>query len=148
LAEFTIRPAIREDLPAIRLLIHSVRINPTGLSWRHFLLAVTLQGNLLGCGQIKPHADGSRELASIAVQAQARSKGVARAVIEALLALETGRPLYLMCRARLKLFYNNFNFHVLELEEMPPYFNRISRAERIINSRAHLEDRLIVMRLD
>ena len=67
LAEFTVRPATREDFPAIRSLIHTVRINPTGLGWRRFLVAVTPQGRLLGCGQIKLHADGSREMASIAV---------------------------------------------------------------------------------
>ena len=111
-------------------------------------MAVAPQGNLLGCGQIKPHADGSREMASIAVQEQARNQGVARAVIEALLALEPERPLYLMCRARLKLFYVKFRFHSIELEEMPPFFRRISRAERIFNSKAQLDDRLLVMSLD
>jgi len=148
LAEFTVRPASREDFPTIRSLIHAVQINPIGLDWRRFLVAVAPQGNLLGCGQIKPHADGSREMASIAVQEQARNQGVARAVIEALLALEPERPLYLMCRARLKLFYVKFRFHSIELEEMPPFFRRISRAERIFNSKAQLDDRLLVMSLD
>jgi len=147
LVEFTVRPAAREDAPAIRSLIHAVQINPTGLDWRRFLVAVTPQGNLLGCGQIKLHSDGSRELASIAVQRQARGQGVARAVIEALLDLDPQRPLYLMCRARLKSLYVIFGFHVIGLEEMPPHFQRISRAERIFNSKAQPENRLTVMRL-
>jgi GNAT superfamily N-acetyltransferase len=87
-------------------------------------------------------------MASIAVQEQVRGQGVARAVIEALLTLEPERPLYLMCRARLKLFYVKFRFHSIGLEEMPPYFRRISRAERIFNSKAQLDDRLLVMSLD
>jgi N-acetylglutamate synthase-like GNAT family acetyltransferase len=148
MAEFTVRPATREDFPAIRSLIHTVQINPTGLNWNRFLVAVTPQGNLLGCGQIKPHVDGSREMASIAVQEQARGQGVARVVIEALLTLEPERPLYLMCRARLKSLYNKFGFHTIGLEEMPPYFRRIGLVERIINSKAQLDDRLLVMRLD
>ncbi len=147
MAEFTVRPAAREDAPAIRSLIHAVQINPTGLSWRRFLAAVTPQGELLGCGQIRLHSDGSRELASIAVREQARGQGVARAVIEALLAHEPERPLYLMCRARLKSLYVKFGFHTIGLEEMPPYFQRISRAERIFNSNAQPDDRLTVMRL-
>jgi N-acetylglutamate synthase-like GNAT family acetyltransferase len=148
MAEFTVRLAIREDFPTIRSLIHTVQINPTGLDWNRFLVAVTPQGNLLGCGQIKPHADGSREMASIAVQEQARGQGVARAVIEALLKLERERPLYLMCRARLKLLYVKFGFHAIELKEMPLYFRRIGRVERIINSKAQPDDRLLVMRLE
>lgn len=148
LVEFSVRPAIREDFAAIRSLIHTVQINPIGLDWCRFLVAVTGQGNLLGCGQIKPHADGSREMASIAVQEQARGQGVARAVIEALLALKPERHIYLMCRARLKPLYVKFGFHAIGLEEMPPYFRRISLAERIINSKAQPKDRLLVMFLD
>jgi len=148
LAEFTVRPALREDFPAIRSLIHTVQINPTGLDWRRFLVAMTTQGDLLGCGQIKPHTDGSREMASIAVKEQARGQDVARKVIEALLALGPERPLYLMCRARLKPLYTKFGFHAIGLEEMPLYFRRISRAERIFNSKAQPDERLLVMRLD
>ena len=148
MARFTIRPAKREDAPRIRALIHAVQINPTGLSWRRFLVAVTGQDNLLGCGQIKPHNDGSRELASIAVREDVRGQGVARAVIEALLAEEPERPLYLMCRAQLNPFYIRFGFQVIEPEEMPAYFKQISRAERIFNSTAHPDHRLTVMRLD
>ena len=132
----------------IRSLIHKVQINPTGLDWRRFHVAATTEGSMLGCGQIKLHGEGSREMASIAVREQARGQGVARAVIEALLALESERPLYLMCRTRLKPLYVKFGFHPIGLEEMPLYFRRISRAERIFNSRGQPEDRLLVMRLD
>jgi len=111
-------------------------------------VAVALEGNLLGCGQIKPHADGSRELASIAVQEQVRGQGVARAVIEALFDLVPERPLYLMCRTRLRSFYVKWGFHAIVKEEMPPYFRNISRIERIFNSKGQPEDRLLVMRLD
>jgi N-acetylglutamate synthase-like GNAT family acetyltransferase len=145
--DFVIRSATRQDFPAIRALIHAVSINPTGLDWRHFLVAVTPDNTLLGCGQIKPHFDGSCELASIAVQERARGQGVARAVIQELLAHDTTRPLYLMCRARLEPLYVKFGFHAIGLEDMPVYFQRISRAERIFNSNAHPEDRLMIMQI-
>lgn len=147
MAEFTIRPAKQDDFAAIRALIHAVRINPTGLDWRRFLVAVTLKNELLGCGQIKPHGDGSCELASIAVKEQSRGQGVARAIIEELLVREPSRPVYLMCRARLELLYVKFGFCAISVGEMPPYFQRISRVERVFNSKAPPEDRLLVMRL-
>jgi N-acetylglutamate synthase-like GNAT family acetyltransferase len=148
LADFAIRPATREDYPAIRALIHAVHINPMGLDWRRFLVAVTPENELLGCGQVKLHSDGSREIASIAVHEQARGQGVARAIIEKLLVGEPTRPVYLMCRARLGALYAKFGFHTIGLDEMSPYFQRISRAERIFNANARPEDRLLVMRLD
>jgi amino-acid N-acetyltransferase len=148
LAEFSVRAAKREDFPAIRSLIHTVQINPIGLDWRRFLVVVTPKGNLLGCGQIKRHTDGSRELASIAVQEQERGQGLARVIISALLTLEQERPIFLMCRARLQLLYVKFGFHPIKPEDMPPFFRRISHLERIINSKSQPEDRLLVMRLD
>lgn len=147
MVDFKVREATRRDSPAIRGLIHDVHINPTGLDWRHFLVAVTPDNTLLGCGQIKPHFDGSRELASIAVRELARGQGIARAIIEALLSRETDRPLFLMCRSRLEPLYYKFGFRPIGLNEMPPYFQRIKRAERIFNSMAQAEDRLSVMRL-
>jgi len=148
LAEFIIRPAVRDDFPAIRSLINTVHINPTGLDWRRFHVAISSQKELLGCGQIKPHDDGSRELASIAVDERARGKGIAREIIMGLLARDTTRPIYLMCRARLELFYTKFEFHIVTMKEMPPYFRHISRIVHLINRDAATEDRLIVMRLD
>jgi N-acetylglutamate synthase-like GNAT family acetyltransferase len=147
MVDFVVRPATRQDLSEIRALIHAVSINPTGLAWRRFLVAVLPNNTLLGCGQIKPHFGGSLELASIAVQERARGQGVARAIIQELLEHEKTRPLYLMCRARLELLYVKFGFHAIGPEDMPVYFQRISRAERIFNSKARAEDRLMIMRL-
>lgn len=147
MVDFVIRPATRQDFSEIRALIHAVSINPTGLDWRRFLVAMTPDNTFLGCGQIKPHSDGSLELASIAVHESARGQGVARAIIQALLERETTRPLYLMCRARLEPLYIKFGFHAIGPEDMPVYFKRISRAERIFNANARAEDRLKIMRI-
>ncbi len=146
--KLSIRPARAEDSPHIRALIRIVRINPTGLDWRRFLVALDPRGALIGCGQIKPHGDGSRELASIAVREEDRGRGVARALIEALLEQEQQRPLFLMCRARLSGLYARFGFAAVTLAEMPTYFRGISRIEHLLNSKAAPEDRLMVMRLD
>jgi N-acetylglutamate synthase-like GNAT family acetyltransferase len=147
LADLVFRPAKKEDFPAIRALIHAVGINPTGLDWRRFLIAVTGTGELTGCAQIKPHADGSRELASLAVREQDRGQGVARALIERLLEGQP-RPVYLMCRARLGSFYNRFGFRSLAENEMTTYFQRINRLAHLFFHNGASEDGLLVMRLD
>lgn len=148
LVEFSIRPATSADSIAIRRLIHAVHINPTGLDWHRFLVAVSPADELLGCGQIKPHGDGSLELASIAVQEWARGRGIARALIHELLAGEPLRPVYLMCRAALEPLYMKFGFHSIGTAAMPRYFRMISRAERIFSRSAEPQDRLRVMRLN
>jgi len=120
----TLRAAQAGDNRAIRALIHRVQINPMGLDWRHFLLAVDEAGRLVGCGQIKLHRDGSRELASIAVIPEYRGRGVARAIIERLLS-ENELPLYLTCNCRLASLYRKFGFETLSPEDMPLYFRRV-----------------------
>ena len=82
---FTLRPATLDDASAIRNIISQVRINPLALDWHRFVLAIDTYGLVVGCGQVKPHSDGSLELASIAVLPDWRSKGVARRIIEYLL---------------------------------------------------------------
>jgi N-acetylglutamate synthase-like GNAT family acetyltransferase len=84
---FSLRPATEADFPAIRELIHVANINPTGLDWRRFVLAVTPDGAIIGCGQVKPHHDGSQELASIAVLPERRRQGIAKAIITLLLTI-------------------------------------------------------------
>ncbi len=115
------------------------------LHWEHFILAVDGQGRIIGCGQIKPHRDGSRELASIAVEPCCRGWGVARAVIERLMAGQEP-PLYLTCRSSLTPLYQKFGFRVVEaIREMPPYFRRIVRIFRIMMRLSRMQDSLAVM---
>jgi hypothetical protein len=45
-----LRPATRADAGVIRSLIHTVGINPIGLNWRRFILAVDERDVMLGCG--------------------------------------------------------------------------------------------------
>jgi predicted N-acetyltransferase YhbS len=105
-------------------LIWRVGINPFGLNWRRFLVAVDGEDRVIGSGQIKPHGDGPRELASIAVQPEWQGQGIGREIIERLLS-ENPLPLYLTCRPRMAPYYERFGFRVLSPEEMPSYFRRI-----------------------
>lgn len=124
MTDLTLRPALETDAPSIRDLIHHVGINPLDLDWRHFVVAENADGSFIGCAQLKPHRDGSLELASLAVEDEYHRQGVARALIEHLLA-HSPRPLYLMCRPVLVPFYEKFGFRVCGTETMPPYFRRI-----------------------
>ena len=91
------------------------------------MVAVDTSGALIGCGQVKPHRDGSRELASIAVKKEWRGQGIARAIIEQLIASNPG-PLWLTCASRLTPLYARFGFReVTTPDDMPPYFRRASR---------------------
>ncbi len=142
---FSLRPATALDARDIRNIIHQVNINPTGLSWRRFTLAMDEQDQLIGCGQVKEHKDGSPELASIAVLPEWRGKGVARRIIEHLLEQHPGR-LYLTCRAPLVGLYQRFGFEVIEYEEMPAYFQRIKKLVEVYSRLSHQPSQLRVMR--
>jgi amino-acid N-acetyltransferase len=148
LDNFLIRPAKKEEFQAIRDLIFTVQINPTGLAWQRFLVATTASGELVGCGQVKPHRDGSQEVASIAVRPEFRGRGAARAILEALLAKEPHRPLYLMCRSQLEPLYNKFGFRAVSTDQMTPYFRRIYRLVGMFSAGRSSDDRLSIMRLD
>jgi N-acetylglutamate synthase-like GNAT family acetyltransferase len=115
------------------------------LSWQRFILAVDRNGQIIGTGQVKPHADGSLELASIAVLPDWRGRGIARLIIEHLLQQYPGR-LYLTCRAQLGPLYQKFGFQEINSSQMPPYFKRISRLVYHFNRLFHQPDHLLVMR--
>lgn len=114
------------------------------LDWRHFLVAEDETGSIIGVGQIKPHGDGSRELASIAVKPEYRGMGIGGAIIRQLLA-ENALPLYLTCRASLEPFYQRFGFRTIGIEEMTPYFKRIYRMFALIKRLVPLKEDLRVM---
>jgi N-acetylglutamate synthase-like GNAT family acetyltransferase len=146
MANTLLRPAVGSDALKIRDLIHRVGINPMDLNWKHFIVAETPEGGFVGCAQLKPHKDKSLELASVAVEESFRGQGVAHALIEHLLA-QSPRPVYLMCRPALGLFYEQFGFRVIGLNEMPPYFQRILRLLRVLVFLPGRE-RPLIMRLD
>lgn len=122
-----LRSAAAEDQAAIVSLVRAAQINPMDLKWRHFVVAVDeASGSIVSIGQIKPHGDGSRELASIATVPAYQHQGIARRVIEHLLARNPGE-LYLTCLATMEGFYAPFGFRAVGQREMSPYFRRLTR---------------------
>lgn len=120
-------------------------INPTGLDWQRFVVAVTPDEEVIACGQVKPHRDGSRELASIVVAPEWRGRGVARATIELLLDENPGE-LHLMCRSGLQGLYEKFGFRAKQAEEMPRYFRKVSRLAGILEALRKEGEGLVVMK--
>ncbi len=145
--DYNLRSATEADARAIRALIHQVGINPTGLDWRRFIIAVGSDDRLIGGGQIKPHGRDVLELASIAVQPEHQGRGIATAIIKHLLA-SSPRPLYLMCRSSMSGLYARFGFRVLSYEEMPRYFQRMSKLAGLADVLIQSGDTLNVMKLE
>jgi N-acetylglutamate synthase-like GNAT family acetyltransferase len=146
MTNFILRPAQESEFGAIKDLIHLTGINPMGLDWKRFIVAVDDQGRVLGIGQLKPHGPDILELASIAVYPDYRNKGIARAIIEYLLQ-DSPRPLYLTCISTLEPLYQKFGFRTISHGEMPRYFQRISKLANVIFTFASRDDRLLVMKL-
>jgi len=143
---FTLRPARFRDIQSIRRLIWRVRINIFGLDWRRFVVVETAGGDFVGCGQLKPHGDGSVELASIAVVERFRGQGAARLVIDHLIAARK-QPLHLMCLPKMVPFYEQFGFRTASHREMPSGLRRIHRIAHTVGSVTR-RDVPVIMRLD
>ena len=119
----TLRDATIEDQPTIRQIVRAANINPTGLDWPRFIVAEDA-GAIVGVGQVKPHRDGTRELASIAVLPARQGQGIGTAIIQDLVRRENA-TLHLTCRSRLQGYYERFGFRRLESRDYPPYFARM-----------------------
>ena len=146
MAGFSLRSAQKTDASQIKELIHFVGINPMDLDWKRFIVAVNDRDEMIGCGQLKHHGKDILELASLAVYPEHRGKGVARALIEDLLK-DSPRPLYLMCESSVGALYEKFGFREISYEEMPRYFQRISKLAGLVTALARREERLLVMKL-
>ena len=142
---FSLRPANSADFPAIKTLVHNARLNPTGLKWQRFVVAENDFGEVIGCGQIKPHRDGSFELASLVVAENYRGQGIARSLVAHLLDNHE-RNIYLMCRSSLGEFYRKLGFVPVLEPKMPPYFRRISRLASLVEFLQKEGENLLVMR--
>jgi N-acetylglutamate synthase-like GNAT family acetyltransferase len=129
-----IRAAEAADQIPITRLVRGAQLNPVHLAWPAFIVAEEVtpsQRTLVGAGQLRPHADGSCELASLVVLPSYQQRGLGGALIHALL----GRapfPLYLYCRGDLVPYYERFGFRVATVDELPPSLARDYRISQAI----------------
>ncbi len=134
---FTLRPATAEDATTIRNLVWQAKLNPSGLKWPRFTVITPAEPPSMGtpapviaCGQVKPHVDGSQELASIVVAPDWRGHGLARRLLEHLLAAHPGE-MHLMCLSSMGPFYEKFGFAAAKDEDLSPYFRRIKNSSQL-----------------
>ena len=144
--KFEIRPARESESAQIKSLIHIVGINPSGLGWRRFIVAVNDEGKVIACGQIKPHGADILELASIGTLPEYERQGLASAIIVELLKTPV-RPLYLMCMEHNGTLYEKFGFHTIAEDEMPKYFRRIKKLFNIADVVMRSKEDLLIMKL-
>jgi N-acetylglutamate synthase-like GNAT family acetyltransferase len=143
--DYQLRQATSDDSPSIRKLVLEAHINPTSLDWNRFIVAVDPKDRVIGCGQVKPHRDGSLELASLVVHPSWRGLGMARDILEHLIASHEG-TLYLMCRSSLGPLYEKFGFQAIDTPQMPKYFQRVSRISGIIETLRKEGEKLLIMK--
>jgi len=144
--KFHIRPARESESGQIKELIHLTGINPMGLDWKRFIVAANDRDKMIGIGQLKPHGKEILELASLAVYPEYRGKGVARAIIKHLITIGP-RPMYLMCESSLGALYEKFGFRSMEHDEMPRYFQRISKLAGLAATLSRRDQFLLIMKL-
>ena len=121
-----IRAAEAADQIPITHLVRGARLNPLHIAWPHFIVAeevTPIQRTLVGAVQIRPHADGSRELASLVVTPSYQGQGLGAALIHAI--FKRARfPLYLYCRGDLAPYYARFGFRAVSGGQLPPSLAR------------------------
>ena len=140
-----LRPATTADQKPIKDLIHEVGINPMHLDWERFIIAED-RGEFVGCVQVRPHSDGARELASLAVIPHRQGQGIGRRLIEAVLEQEAGE-LHLTCRKNLATYYEGFGFKEVNGETVPRSFKLALRMARLLAKLGQFEG-LAIMKLE
>lgn len=144
--KFNLRPATQSEKRKIRSLTYQSGRHPFGLNWHNFVVAVASSGEIIGCGQIRRHIDGSRELASIAVDPEYQNEGIGSALIEHLLNMAP-RPIFVTCRSDFEGYYSRFGFRSIGKDEMSPYHRRIHSLTNTFLFILRREEQMLIMRL-
>jgi amino-acid N-acetyltransferase len=134
-----LRPATRADAPAIQALVRAERLNPNGLDWPNFTVAVGEDGAIVGAVQLRRHADGSHELGSFVVADDARGRGIGGRLIDVLLKRTHGlsnTPVHMITASAHAVHYRRWGFRPIEPQQAPRAvrFNyRIGRLARVLS---------------
>jgi len=119
--EIIYRKSNKEDLAQITGLLKILDLNISNLIADGFWVAAT--GDLIvGCARIIEMDDGNIELASVAVVAGFRKRGIGGKLIQALLGREKRLPVYLMCRRKNQEFYEEQGFKEIKDDLLPPVY--------------------------
>ena len=146
-----IRQAVEADQAVISAMVRAAQLNPINVRWQNFQVAVEDDGRIAGVGQLRPHKDGSLELASLAVLPACQHRGIGSRLMQALMA-ERRPPIYLFCEQELAEFYDRFGFKPVDAKSLPAPLARLfwagSMIKRIDRLLGRSSTRLIGMRWD
>jgi acetylglutamate kinase len=124
----TVRKAVMRDIAPILHLINSYASRGIMLARTEFEMSeairdftvVTLDGELLGCGALHFYSPTTAEIRSLAVHEQAKTKGVGRRLVEALVAEAEQYELDAVFAFTYVVdFFNRVGFHVVERGTLP-----------------------------
>ena len=119
---YIIRQAEKGDMTAIEQLVHSNHLNPNRLNWKRFIVITDEKDTLIGCGQIKPHFDGSYELASLVVEQSRRSLSLIKDFLIALLENSPSNLIWAIIDRNYIPFRRYGVRQIKERSQMPLYF--------------------------
>ncbi len=122
-----IRAATAADQPTINALVRAARLMRWRLAWRNFVVAERIKegtSRIVGVGQLRPHSDGTLELASLAVIPEEQGHGIGGELVRTLLRKASlggnQKTLYLMCEGGKVPYYQRFGFHELTVAKTMP----------------------------
>ncbi len=108
-----IRAAVALDQAAITRLVQGERLNPNGLAWQNFIVAV-VGGAVVGAVQMRQHDDDSLELGSLVVHREHRRRGIAGRLITVLLNLHAGQ-VHVITHRKNAVHYRRWSFRPIAL---------------------------------
>jgi len=107
-----LRRATAADQDTLLALVKRERLNPVGVCWPHFVVATDAFG-IVGAAQLRRHADGSREVASLVVIPPMRGQGIAARLIDALLAFRHA-PVHLVTEQVHAAYFERWGFRAID----------------------------------
>jgi N-acetylglutamate synthase-like GNAT family acetyltransferase len=130
------RRARRDDQAEITAMVHRAHLNPRDLDWSRFVVAEHRR-TIVGVGQVRLHADGAHELASLVVERSFRGQGVAGSVVDALLTDDRG-DMYTLIDRRFVQHFQRWRFHAVNPGELTRSIKRTYRVGRVVTVVASL----------
>jgi len=130
--QIRVRRARAEDQPAISALVRRARLNPANLRWDGFVIAEH-DRRVVGVAQLRRHVDGATELSSLVVEPDVRRQGVARRMVDALLADERG-PVYTLIDRRFVQHFTRWGFAPVDPSQLPRSMSRGYRIGRVVTA--------------
>jgi N-acetylglutamate synthase-like GNAT family acetyltransferase len=143
----SIRRATGVDQKRIQQMVREERLDPRGLRWQNFVVAED-DGQIAGIGQIRPFPD-CPELGSVITLKTYRGQGIARRIVERLLAdWKKPGPIYVRTRDYMTKYYAQFGFNEMPLQDAPMPLRGTVRAASFVTSLFRSGFKIAIMRLD